>query len=166
MPSQQMARVGSTSTLRQSPRIMISQAHRYGIMDQASEAITADAAQAMLYAAGVPDRDAMKNSPHVGVASVWWEGNPCNMHCKITITIWMEERYLTEVANIVLDLGKTVKEAVTKQGMLAWQYNTIGVSDAITMGNEGISRLRHRARRPIDRARYALLATNSRNHSR
>lgn len=33
--------------------------------------------QAMLYAAGVPDRDSMKNSPHVGIASVWWEGNPC-----------------------------------------------------------------------------------------
>lgn len=33
--------------------------------------------QAMLYAAGVPNRDAMKNSPQVGVASVWWEGNPC-----------------------------------------------------------------------------------------
>lgn len=33
--------------------------------------------QAMLYAAGVPDRQSMKNSPHVGVASVWWEGNPC-----------------------------------------------------------------------------------------
>ena len=33
--------------------------------------------QAMLYAAGVPDRESMKNSPHVGVASVWWEGNPC-----------------------------------------------------------------------------------------
>ena len=41
------------------------------------------------------------------------------------------------VAIVVLDLGKTVKEAVMKQGMLAWQYNTIGVSDAITMGNEG-----------------------------
>lgn len=33
--------------------------------------------QAMLYAAGVPDTDAMKDSPHVGVATVWWEGNPC-----------------------------------------------------------------------------------------
>jgi dihydroxy-acid dehydratase len=33
--------------------------------------------QAMLYAAGVPDRKAMKNAPHVGIASVWWEGNPC-----------------------------------------------------------------------------------------
>ena len=37
----------------------------------------------------------------------------------------------------MLDLGKQVKEAVQKQGMLAWQYNTIGVSDAITMGGEG-----------------------------
>jgi hypothetical protein len=31
----------------------------------------------MLYAAGVPDKVAMKTSPQVGVASVWWEGNPC-----------------------------------------------------------------------------------------
>ena len=72
----------------------------------------------MLYAAGVPDRESMKNSPQVGVASVWWEGNPCNMH--------------------LLDLGKTVKKAITDQGMLGWQYNTIGVSDAITMGSEGM----------------------------
>ncbi|MCJ1437420.1 hypothetical protein MMC27_006807 [Xylographa pallens] len=80
-------------------------------------------AQAMLYAAGVPDAEAMKNSPHVGIASVWWEGNPCNMH--------------------LLDLGKIVKESVQKQGMLAWQYNTIGVSDAITMGGEGKDNSRH-----------------------
>ena len=73
----------------------------------------------MLYAAGVPDRDSMKNSPHVGNASVWWEGNACNMH--------------------LLDLGKTAKKAVSERGMLGWQYNTIGVSDAITMGSEGIS---------------------------
>jgi len=31
----------------------------------------------MLYAAGVPDEDMMKNAPHVGIATVWWEGNPC-----------------------------------------------------------------------------------------
>jgi dihydroxy-acid dehydratase len=37
----------------------------------------------------------------------------------------------------VLDLAKTVKDAVLKQGMLGWQYNTIGVSDGITMGGEG-----------------------------
>ncbi|KAI4171956.1 MAG: hypothetical protein LQ343_003865 [Gyalolechia ehrenbergii] len=75
-------------------------------------------AQAMLYAAGVPDQETMRNSPHVGIASVWWEGNPCNMH--------------------LLELGKAVKRAVQKQGILAWQYNTVGVSDAITMGGEGM----------------------------
>ncbi|KAF2669183.1 dihydroxy-acid dehydratase [Microthyrium microscopicum] len=74
-------------------------------------------AQAMLYAAGVPDKHSMKNAPHVGIASVWWEGNPCNMH--------------------LLDLAKITKDAVKKKGMLGWQYNTVGVSDAITMGNEG-----------------------------
>lgn len=37
----------------------------------------------------------------------------------------------------VLDLGKIVKKAVLKHDMLAWQYNTVGVSDAITMGGEG-----------------------------
>ena len=30
----------------------------------------------MLYAAGVPNREMMKNAPHVGIATVWWEGNP------------------------------------------------------------------------------------------
>ncbi|KAI9878893.1 MAG: hypothetical protein M1830_010197 [Pleopsidium flavum] len=92
------------------------------ILNKYSSTITREhdfpGAQAMLYAAGVPNREVMKNSPHVGVASVWWEGNPCNMH--------------------LLDLGRTVKNAVEKQGMLAWQYNTIGVSDAITMGGEGM----------------------------
>lgn len=39
----------------------------------------------------------------------------------------------------VIDLAKTVKDAVQKQSMLAWQFNTIGVSDAITMGGQGLS---------------------------
>ncbi|KAF2274356.1 dihydroxy-acid dehydratase-like protein [Westerdykella ornata] len=75
-------------------------------------------AQAMLYAAGVPDRETMKKAPHVGIASVWWEGNPCNMH--------------------LLELGKEIKKHIQNDGMLAWQYNTIGVSDGITMGSEGM----------------------------
>ncbi|KAM5456616.1 putative dihydroxy-acid dehydratase [Microsporum canis] len=93
------------------------------VLNKYSQFLTKDhdfpGAQAMLYAAGVPDRESMKNSPHVGIASVWWEGNACNMH--------------------LLDLGRTVKKAVTGLGMLGWQYNTIGVSDAITMGHEGSS---------------------------
>ncbi|KAH8812035.1 dihydroxy-acid dehydratase-like protein [Xylogone sp. PMI_703] len=75
-------------------------------------------AQAMLYAAGVPNKDLMKKAPQVGVSTVWWEGNPCNTH--------------------LYDLGKIVKDAIKKNGMLAWQFNTIGVSDAITMGGEGM----------------------------
>ena len=72
----------------------------------------------MLYAAGIPDGNAMSKSPHVGIASVWFQGNPCNDH--------------------LLDLGKTVKKGISDLGMIGWQYNTIGVSDAITMGSEGI----------------------------
>ncbi|KAI6954200.1 hypothetical protein KC321_g16494, partial [Hortaea werneckii] len=67
------------------------------------------AAQAMLYAAGVKDEKTLKTFPQVGVASVWWEGNPCNTH--------------------LLDIGKEVKKNIEKDEMLAWQYNTIGVSD-------------------------------------
>lgn len=72
----------------------------------------------MLYAAGVPSEEAMKTSPHVGIATVWWEGNPCNTH--------------------LLELGKAAKKGVQKNGFLAWQYGTIGVSDGITMGAEGM----------------------------
>ncbi|KAH8780857.1 dihydroxy-acid dehydratase [Diaporthe sp. PMI_573] len=75
-------------------------------------------AQAMLYAAGVPDAQTMRNAPHVGISTVWWEGNPCNTH--------------------LMDMGKIVKKSVEKQDMLAWQFNTIGVSDGITMGSEGM----------------------------
>lgn len=76
------------------------------------------AAQAMLYASGVPDEHTLKTFPQVGVASVWWEGNPCNMH--------------------LLDLAKEVKRSIQREDMLAWQYNTIGVSDGITMGGDGM----------------------------
>lgn len=37
----------------------------------------------------------------------------------------------------VLEFGNIVKSAVERQGMLGWQYNTVGVSDGITMGGEG-----------------------------
>ncbi|KAK5948913.1 hypothetical protein OHC33_009999 [Knufia fluminis] len=73
-------------------------------------------AKAMLYAAGVPDSESMQTKPHIGICSVYWEGNPCNMH--------------------LLDLGKEVKKAVQNQDMMGWQYNTIGVSDGISMGSD------------------------------
>ena len=67
----------------------------------------------------------------------------------------------------VLDLGKAVKEAVKKQGMLAWQYNTIGVSDAVTMGGEGRSLyLNREPTLPIITRRYEIFLTEPRNNSR
>ncbi|PTD11124.1 Dihydroxy-acid dehydratase [Fusarium culmorum] len=75
-------------------------------------------AQAMLYGAGVKDQHTMKNAPQIGVATVWWQGNPCNTH--------------------LLDLGQIVKNSIEKEGMIGWQFNTVGVSDAITMGGEGM----------------------------
>ncbi|KAH8167406.1 hypothetical protein CIB48_g826 [Xylaria polymorpha] len=82
------------------------------------------ASQAMLYGAGVPNEDMMKNAPHIGIATIWWEGNPyINPHTYDSSTH-------------LLEFGKIVKRGVEKQKMLAWQYNAVGVSDAITMGGE------------------------------
>ncbi|PIA99027.1 putative dihydroxy-acid dehydratase, mitochondrial [Cercospora beticola] len=72
----------------------------------------------MLYGAGVPNENAMKTYAQVGVASVWFQGNPCNMH--------------------LLDLGKEVKRQIEAQNMLAWQYNSVGVSDGLTMGTDSM----------------------------
>src|SRR5215469_10577894 len=75
------------------------------------------ASQAMLYATGLTEADMEK--PEVGIASVWFEGNPCNMH--------------------LLSLGEKVKEGVQAAGLVGMRFNTIGVSDGISMGTEGMS---------------------------
>jgi dihydroxy-acid dehydratase len=75
------------------------------------------ASQAMLYATGLAERDMEK--PEVGIASVWFEGNPCNMH--------------------LLTLAEKAKEGVTASGLVGMRFNTIGVSDGISMGTEGMS---------------------------
>jgi dihydroxy-acid dehydratase len=75
------------------------------------------ASQAMLYATGMTDQDL--NKAQVGIASVWYEGNPCNMH--------------------LLGLAEKVKEGVVAAGMMGLRFNTIGVSDGISMGTEGMS---------------------------
>ena len=75
------------------------------------------ASQAMLYGAGLTDADLQK--PQVGICSMWWEGNTCNMH---------------------LDrLATYVKEGVQAAGLVGLRFNTIGVSDGISMGTEGMS---------------------------
>ncbi|NLE57302.1 MAG: dihydroxy-acid dehydratase [Planctomycetes bacterium] len=73
--------------------------------------------QAMLYGAGLSEED--MNKPQVGIAAVWWEGNPCNMHLN--------------------DLAARVKEGVQAAGMVGLRFNTIGVSDGIAMGTDGMS---------------------------
>lgn len=75
------------------------------------------ASQAMLYATGMKPED--MNKAQVGIGSVWYEGNSCNMH--------------------LLKLGEAVKEGVTKAGLVGMRFNTVGVSDGISMGTDGMS---------------------------
>ncbi|KAG2436942.1 hypothetical protein HXX76_006460 [Chlamydomonas incerta] len=75
------------------------------------------ASQAMLFATGLREEDMSK--PQVGISSVWYEGNPCNMH--------------------LMDLAAEVKKGVEAMGMVGYRFNTIGVSDGISMGTDGMS---------------------------
>ena len=77
---------------------------------------TQPAAQAMLYAIGLTENDLKK--PLVGIASTGYEGNPCNMHLN--------------------DLAQDVKEGTKKGGLIGLVFNTIGVSDGISMGTYGM----------------------------
>ena len=74
------------------------------------------AAQAMLYAIGFTDEDF--NKPLIGIASTGYEGNPCNMHLN----------------NLALD----VKDGVNSIDFVGLIFNTIGVSDGISMGTPGM----------------------------
>jgi dihydroxy-acid dehydratase len=71
----------------------------------------------MLYATGLREEDFAK--AQIGIASMWFEGNPCNMHLN--------------------DLSAKVKESVVRSGLIGMRFNTIGVSDGISMGTEGMS---------------------------
>ncbi len=75
------------------------------------------ASQAMLYGTGMSEAD--MNKAQVGIASVWYDGNTCNMH--------------------LLELATKVKEGVIAAGMVGMRFNTIGVSDGISMGTPGMS---------------------------
>lgn len=75
------------------------------------------ASQAMLYGTGMTEED--MNKPQVGIGSVWYEGNTCNMH--------------------LLDLAAKVKEGVEESGLVGMRFNTVGVSDGISMGTDGMS---------------------------
>jgi dihydroxy-acid dehydratase len=75
------------------------------------------ASQAMLYGVGLTDADLQK--AQVGICSMWYEGNTCNMH---------------------LDrLAVHVKEGVQAAGLVGLRFNTVGVSDGLSMGTDGMS---------------------------
>jgi len=75
------------------------------------------ASQAMLYGTGMTPDD--MNKAQVGIGSVWYEGNTCNMH--------------------LLNLAKEVKRGVHQAGLVGMRFNTVGVSDGISMGTPGMS---------------------------
>lgn len=75
------------------------------------------ASQAMLHGTGLTDADMDK--AQVGISSVWYEGNTCNMHLN--------------------DLAAKVREGVVDAGLVGMRFNTVGVSDGISMGTDGMS---------------------------
>ncbi len=77
---------------------------------------TQPASQAMLYAIGLSEEDLKK--PMIGIGSTGYEGNPCNMHLN--------------------DLAQSVKEGTNASGLVGLVFNTIGVSDGISMGTYGM----------------------------
>ncbi|WP_259285873.1 dihydroxy-acid dehydratase [Candidatus Karelsulcia muelleri] len=77
---------------------------------------TLPAAQAMLYATGLKEYDF--NKAQVGIVSNWYEGNPCNMHLHI--------------------ISNNIKSSIKKNGMVGFKFNTIGISDGMSMGTSGM----------------------------
>ena len=77
---------------------------------------TQPGAQAMLYGIGLTDEDF--NKAQVGIASMGYDGNTCNMHLN--------------------DLAKIVKDGVWKNGMVGLTFGTIGVSDGMSNGTDGM----------------------------
>ncbi|KAB8155722.1 dihydroxy-acid dehydratase [Kordia sp. TARA_039_SRF] len=89
-------------------------------LNKYSKTVTQDptqpAAQAMLHAIGLTKEDFFK--PIVGIASTGYEGNPCNMHLN--------------------DLAKLAKQGTQNSAIVGLIFNTIGVSDGISMGTPGM----------------------------
>ena len=75
------------------------------------------ASQAMLHATGLTAEDLHK--PQLGISAMWYDGNPCNMHLGL--------------------LADAVQAGARAAGLVAFRFFTIGVSDGISMGTEGMS---------------------------
>ena len=89
-------------------------------LNKYSKIVTQDpsqpAAQAMLHAIGLNEIDLKK--AFVGIASTGYEGNPCNMHLN--------------------ELSKEIKKGIQESNLIGLIFNTIGVSDGISMGTQGM----------------------------
>lgn len=89
-------------------------------LNKYSKTITQDetqpAAQAMLYGIGLTENDLKK--AQVGIVSMGYEGNPCNMHLN--------------------DLAKDIKKGVWQEDLVGLIFNTIGVSDGMSNGTDGM----------------------------
>ena len=89
-----------------------------GALNKYSKTITQDptqpAAQAMFYGIGLKDDDLKK--AQVGIVSMGYDGNTCNMHLN--------------------DLAKTIKQAVCDNDLIGLIFNTIGVSDGMSNGTD------------------------------
>ncbi|KAG8930583.1 hypothetical protein FRC02_004004 [Tulasnella sp. 418] len=72
----------------------------------------------MLFATEGVEKDEDLQKAMVGVASVWYEGNPCNRH--------------------LLGLGQRIKKSIANAGLIGYQFGTVGVSDGISMGTTGM----------------------------
>jgi dihydroxy-acid dehydratase len=81
-----------------------------------TQEISNPAAKAMLYGVGLTEDDMQK--PQIGIASTGYEGNTCNMHLN--------------------GLSVYVKQGIQANGLVGLIFNTIGVSDGMTNGNDGM----------------------------
>ena len=86
--------------------------YSYSVTNDSSQ----PAAQAMLHAIGLNRKEL--DQPFIGIASTGYEGNPCNMHLN--------------------DLAKDIKISIKKENLTPLIFNTIGVSDGISMGTAGM----------------------------
>lgn len=95
--------------------------YKVGAMNRYSARVTQPrsqgGSQAMLYGVGLTEADMQK--AQVGICSMWYDGNPCNMHLD--------------------QLAVQVKSGVQGAGLVGLRFNTIGVSDGLSMGTDGMS---------------------------
>lgn len=106
----------STSTQSDFNAVAVDEKKLNKYSSQITEPKSQGGSQAILHGVGLSEDDMTK--PQIGISSVWYEGNTCNMH--------------------LLSLSEAVKQGVKEAGMVGFRFNTVGVSDAISMGTRGM----------------------------